>query len=308
MLLLLLLSFSLIALSELVQQYGTTNWALIARELGTGRHPGVVVKAWVQHLSSTHNPPPRPRSALSLSRSAAAARNGPPAKRQRQGLLRASASVNSFSGAAGGGGDDGLDAAAAAASGSKQWENEGPEGSEYDRQQQQQQVDMLEAGDSDAAAAGGGEDGVEAGGALVPWAAAADQRDELCNQLLQLVAKHGHSWLKISTRMGLTMYQVQVLQGLGLLWGGGGAWTMEGGTRGGERSCGSRILTGIGLTQHQVRILQGSAPFSVFLGGRIKMVHGGGGRYERRGAQLRLQNLNTHWADTAPGEEACRAC
>jgi hypothetical protein len=42
--------------SELVQLHGTSSWARVAEELGTGHHPGVVVKAWVQHISSRHNP------------------------------------------------------------------------------------------------------------------------------------------------------------------------------------------------------------------------------------------------------------
>ncbi|WIA39907.1 hypothetical protein OEZ86_013349 [Tetradesmus obliquus] len=37
----------LLRLGELVKQHGTSNWALVAQELGTNRPPGVVVKAWV---------------------------------------------------------------------------------------------------------------------------------------------------------------------------------------------------------------------------------------------------------------------
>lgn len=203
-----------VACSELVQRYGTNNWAVVARELGTGRHPGVVVKAYVQHLSSAHNPLPRPRSSVSGQQAAAAAAAAaggtePSAKRQRR-LLPHSGSLPSFSGAeaaatASGGGDEERVAAAAAGADSDFEDSDGLDDLDFGSQQlQMENMDAWPAPDTPtaaAAAAGGGR-------AVVPWHAAADQQDQLCEQLLQLVAKHGHSWMKISARMGLTQYQV----------------------------------------------------------------------------------------------------
>jgi hypothetical protein len=68
-----------------------------------------------------------------------------------------------------------------------------------------------------AAADGGGGVGSVLGGAVV---------DQLSEQLLQFVARHGHSWGKISTRMGLTHNQVRVL--LSCCTGGGGAMAQVG--------------------------------------------------------------------------------
>jgi hypothetical protein len=39
---------------QLVQQYGCSNWGLIAEKLGTNRPPGVLVQAWVQHFKAQH--------------------------------------------------------------------------------------------------------------------------------------------------------------------------------------------------------------------------------------------------------------
>jgi hypothetical protein len=78
-----------------------------------------------------------------------------------------------------------------------------------------------ESSDGAAAAAAGGGGGVS-GGVSLPWVADAEQREQLCQQLLQLVSQHGPSWAKIATRMKLTHYQV------------GGLWCVSVGRVGAE--------------------------------------------------------------------------
>lgn len=42
---------------------------------------------------------------------------------------------------------------------------------------------------------------------MIPWADP-EEKEQLCQQLLQLVAHHDHAWAKISKHMGMSTAQV----------------------------------------------------------------------------------------------------